>query len=416
MNERSYTLLRKTLNRAARGPFENDIGRFIEGQLARGYNLGTTKWHVYSVVRFGEWLSGRGLRPASVTAENIDEFNPPQQHNLRRRWSGAAVRDIIELVTGRPVPCKAVEDPSDFEKQTEEITRSYAGYLRTERGLVETTNSRYVSLVRAFLSSLVPGDGKALDFGLLRGADVSRFLLGYTAKFSPAQSKLMVCALRSFFRYLSVINLTTMDLEATVPTVPNWKLQTLPKSLKDDEVQRLLDSCDRSRSVGIRDYAAILVMARLGLRAGEVAHLKLDDINWESGELLISGKSERIHRLPITEDVGAAIAAYLQRARPHSESRLVFLRVRAPYTGFSRATGVSCIIRHAMTRAGLNPPRKGAHTLRHTVACQMLRNGGTLYEIGRLLRHQSPQTTTIYAKVDLEALRDLALPWIGGDR
>lgn len=188
----------------------------------------------------------------------------------------------------------------------------------------------------------------------------------------------------------------------------------LPWYLEAQEVEKVLESCDRRRKMGKRDYAILLLLARLGLRAGEVAHLTLDEIDWRAGELLIRGKGTRVDRLPLPHEVGEALADYLQKGRPACSSRCLFIKCKAPLEGFARRGSISCVVGAALRRAHLNPPHKGAHILRHSLATGMLRNGASLGEIGQVLRHQQPQTTEIYAKVDFNALRTLALPWPGG--
>jgi integrase/recombinase XerD len=190
----------------------------------------------------------------------------------------------------------------------------------------------------------------------------------------------------------------------------------LPKSLPLQHVKRVLASCNRKTAIGRRDYAMLLLLARLGLRAGEVVSLALDDIDWEAGYLTVRGKGDRRAPLPLPADVGKAIAAYLKYGRPRSTSRCVFLRGRAPASSFKSSPAVSTVVRHALARAGIDRPRKGAHQFRHTLATEMLRQGVSLREIGDLLHHRHPQTTTIYAKVDLVSLRTLGLAWPGGAR
>jgi site-specific recombinase XerD len=224
----------------------------------------------------------------------------------------------------------------------------------------------------------------------------------------------MVTALRSFLRFIYQQGQTATDLSMCVPTVANWDLSELPKFLKPEEVDRLLQSCDKSSFIGQRDYAVLLLLARLGLRAGEVVHMVLEDIDWEAGELIIRGKSARQDRLPLLQDVGEALATYLCHGRPHCSSRRVFIRQLAPHKGFSSSTAIGDIIRRAFARAGLQRTHKGAHLLRHSLATQMLNQGASLNEIGEILRHQQPHTTEIYAKVNWVALRDLAQPWPGG--
>jgi integrase len=191
-------------------------------------------------------------------------------------------------------------------------------------------------------------------------------------------------------------------------------MASLPRALSSEEVQHLLAHCERHTAVGRRNWAILLLLARLGLRAGEVVGLAFEDLDWEAGELRIRAHGGNSDRLPIPQDAGAALADYLRHARPACSSRRVFVRMRAPHRGFASSVAICCIVRRALERAGLNPAHKGAHLLRHSVATQMLRQGASLAEIGELLRHRSPQTTMIYAKVDLDLLRPLALPWPGG--
>lgn len=205
-----------------------------------------------------------------------------------------------------------------------------------------------------------------------------------------------------------------MNLAAVVPSIPHQRLAGVPRYLETREVEMVLRSCDRRRKIGKRDYAIFLLLARLGLRANEVVLLTLDDIDWRNGELLIRGKGARVDRLPLLQDVGQALADYLKNARPTCSSRRMFIQCRAPLEGFARPGCVSNLVRWALQRVHLSPSNRGAHVLRHSLATGMLRNGASLAQIGQVLRHQLPQTTEIYAKVDFNALRALALPWMGG--
>jgi integrase len=217
---------------------------------------------------------------------------------------------------------------------------------------------------------------------------------------------------RSFFRFLLQRGEIEIDLAASVPTVANWRLSTVPKYLTPKEIQAMLDACNQETSTGRRDYSILLLVARLGLRAGEVVALNLQHIDWRAGEITVPGKGLVHDRMPLPVDVGQALAAYLRRDRPRScESRRVFIRMKAPRRGFANPSTVSTIVRRALERAGLEPPVKGAHLLRHSLATEMLRQGGSLAEIGEVLRHRVPNTTEIYAKVDFHGLRLLGLPW-----
>jgi site-specific recombinase XerD len=256
-----------------------------------------------------------------------------------------------------------------------------------------------------FLSSLDSSSG--LDLARLAAADVSSFLARECPKRSVSGARDLVCALRSLLRYLHLAGLITAPLVWAVPSVADLRDRSLPRDLEPVVVRRLLASCDRRTLVGRRDFAILLLLARLGLRAGEVAAITLDDIDWRAGMLLVHGKGSREDTLPLPADVGEAIVSYLRR-RPRCECRALFLRVSAPRQGLNRCT-IAWVVRAACDRAGL--PRVGAHRLRHTAATQMLRAGATLAEIGQVLRHREQKTTAIYAKVDHAALRPLARPW-----
>jgi integrase len=272
----------------------------------------------------------------------------------------------------------------------------------------------YVPFAEELLSSRF-GDSD-LDFAKLTATDVTKFIQGRAHQLSPGRAKLLVTALRSFLRYLRYRGEISVDLAACVPSVAVWSLSTVPKFLPAGTVQRFLDQCERNTPDGKRNYAVLLLLARLGLRACEIVSMSLDDIDWDSGRMTIRCKGGRWAQLPLPSDVGEAIAIYLRSGRPCSGCRRVFLRHRAPIHGFTQSTTVSAIVRRALIRAGIDSVRKGAHLFRHTLATDLLREGSSLDEIGELLRHRSPNTTAVYAKVDLVTLRTLALPWPGAER
>jgi integrase/recombinase XerD len=222
----------------------------------------------------------------------------------------------------------------------------------------------------------------------------------------------LVFALRSFLRFCYLEGRIDADLSAAALTITGRRRSSLPKGISRPDADALLRSCDRRRAIGRRDYAVLLSLLRLGLRAGEVATLTLDDVDWRAGEIVVHGKGGRLDRLPLPGDVGQAMVAYLQRGRPSSGHRELFLRALAP-TGPLAGGGVSWIVRRACRRAGT--PEVGAHRLRHTAACEMIAAGIPLPEIGAVLRHRSRASTALYARVDLDALRSVALPWPGGD-
>lgn len=224
----------------------------------------------------------------------------------------------------------------------------------------------------------------------------------------------MVSALRSFFRFLRHRGDITIDLAACVPPIASWKFSTLPKFLPPDQVQRVLNHCNRQTAKGRRDYAILLLLARLGLRACEIVGLTLDDIHWQAGTISIRGKANRQAMLPLPPDVGQAIAVYIKNDRTACSTRRVFIRMRAPRRGFANSIAISTIVARSLKKAGIDAPHTGAHLFRHSLATQMLRQGATLSDIALLLRHRSLNTTTLYAKVDVTALHALAQPWPGG--
>lgn len=289
----------------------------------------------------------------------------------------------------------------------------YEQYLRRERGLSPVTGGRYWWVLRRFLRERF-GDGP-VRLSELTPDDVTQFLLRrHAQRRTPKVVQLHVTALRSFLRFLFLEGDLGRDLSAVVPTVRSWRLADIPKFLKAADIDRLLQSCNRTSLVGRRNYAVLLLLARLGLRAGEVVRLELGDLDWRAGELTVRGKGSVHDRLPLPREVGEALAVYLRTDRPSCTTRRVFLRTRAPHRGLNHSSTVSTIVRRALDRVGLTPPIKGAHVLRHSLATELLRRGASLAEIGEVLRHQTPQTTAIYAKVDLEGLRPLARPWPTG--
>lgn len=237
---------------------------------------------------------------------------------------------------------------------------------------------------------------------------------GRASQLSQARAKCATIALRSFLRYLRFRGDILLDLAAAVPTVPNWSMTGIPRAISADHVRAVLDSCRRDTAVGCRDYAILMLLARLGLRSGEIVALTLDSIDWDLGSLTVVGsKGGQRSELPLPAEVGQAIAEYLQRGRPRSNCRILFLRAVAPIRGLGSSTSIGSIVIAAIARAAVRPLHGGAHQFRHALACEMLRQGANLTEIGSLLRHQRQKTTGIYAKVDFAALRPLSLAWPG---
>jgi site-specific recombinase XerD len=296
----------------------------------------------------------------------------------------------------------------------EQCVEGFERYLRDERVLTRATIINYLPFIRCLLGERFAD--RRVELGALCACDIAGFVRRQASQMRGKRAKLMTAALRSFLHYARYRGDITADLAAAVPVVAGWSMSSIPRAIPADEVRKLLARVSRRTAMGRRDYAILLLLARLGLRASEVAFLDLDDMDWTAGRLRVRTKGGRYSELPLPAELGEAIVAYLQHGRPRSTSRRVFLRAKAPIRGFRGPSAISSIVCHALARAGIDAPTKGAHQFRHALATQLLRHGASLTEIGELLGHRSPETTKIYAKVDLDALRALALPWPGGVR
>lgn len=400
------------LSREPEGPLAAYLAAFAESLKQQGYTPRYLHRQVMLAADFSRWLKQRGIRLCRIAADDPTKY-------LRWRWQrrrpregdSAALVHVIEFLRGEQVLPAVKQAPRQLTP-AEAWVQAYAQYLRDDRGLAEATVRNYAPFIDRFLADRF-GTG-SVQLARLQARDVLRFVQGQARHLQLKRAKLMTTALRSFLRYARYRDAIRADLAAVVPCVANWSKPAIPRGIAPEQVRRLLSHIDRGTAMGRRDYAVLLLLARLGLRASEVAFLELEDIDWAGGCLSVQGKGGRRTQLPLTQEVGEALAAYLQHGRPHSASRRVFLRARAPIRGFKGQVAVGTIVRHALRRAGIDAPTNGAHQFRHGLATEMLRHGATLAQIGDLLGHQNPQTTTIYAKVDLEGLRPLALPWPGG--
>jgi site-specific recombinase XerD len=379
----------------------------------QGYGRHSIRQQIVVIADFSRWLKQKHIDIRALDSRVMDRFL-----RLRRRQQRVRRGDPKTLERMLAMLCQTVvvkqHQPPVADNAQSRVTNEFRRYLLQERGLSPSTLHNYVPVIEQFLSERF--HNRAPNFAMLRAPDVTGFVMRHAHQLSPGRAKLMVTALRSFFRYLRHRGGMSTDLTGCVPTVPNWSLSTLPKFLPAADVERILEGCDRKTSVGRRNHAILLLLARLGVRAGEVVGLNLDDIDWSTSQITVRGKGGRSAQLPLAADVGAALAAYLRHDRPRSATRRVFLRHRAPFVGVANSSTISSLVRRALKHAGVESAHTGAHVLRHSLATSLLRQGGSLDEIGDLLRHQSPNTTAIYAKVDVTALHTLALPWPGGAR
>lgn len=391
------------------------LGDYLEGFEAllgaRGYARATQQQTLRVAADFSRWLDRRKLQSGDVDERRGEEFLRARRRRRRaHRSDRPTLRMLIEHLRQlgvTPTPARAVE-PTELSP----VEQRFRLYLAQERGLSRATLINYLPVVRRFLSwRFATGVIQLAD---IRLSDVTQFVSRHAHVFSPGRVKLMLTALRSFFRFLRLRGETTVDLASSVLSAADWRHARMPQWIPAAQVTQILRHCDQQTAVGQRDYTIVLLLARLGLRAGEVVSLTLDDIDWDAGDLVVRGKGGRQDRLPLPHDVGKALATYVRHGRPSCESRRVFICAKAPRRGFTGSMAVCTIVRRALMRAGLQPPSHGAHLLRHSLATTMLRRGASLAEIGEILRHRHPDTTAIYAKVDFQALRAVAPPWPRG--
>jgi site-specific recombinase XerD len=300
--------------------------------------------------------------------------------------------------------------PSPPRTPVERLLKEFVDYLRRERGLAEETIAHYHHTASRFLAERACRLEAADGVGSLGPQEVTAFVLSEADRLNVGSLRQSVAALRALLRFLHAEGHLSTSLVAAAPAAAGWHGGELPRALEPQQVEQLLTSCDRSTVSGLRDYAMLTLLWRLGLRAREVADCRVGDVDWRSGEILIRGKGNRHEMLPLPVDVGQALVEYCIRGRPQRSCQALFLQKTAPYGSLTR-NSVSQAVRQACQRAGLPPV--GAHRLRHTTATEMLRAGASLAAIGQVLRHRDVATTAIYAKVDRNALRALARPWPG---
>jgi len=391
---------------------DNYIPVFTSFLSSQGFTAPSLRSKIQIVRNFSRWIDKQQIKVCEVDEGAIDAFF--KQHprpGYVRRGDLSALHSLLEWL--REIEVTRALLPEVDSGELHSIECHFSRFLEEERGLSQATLDNYLPMMRCFLTERFGSNPIVLSE--IDASDVTQFVLRYARTMSCRRAQLMTSALRGFFRFLYLRGDIASDLAASVPTVADWKMSELPKSLEPEEVEGLLQSSDNSTAIGQRDYAVLILLARLGLRAGEVVAMTLDDIDWEAGLITIRGKGARHDQLPIPQDVGEALATYLRHGRLPCGTRRVFIRARAPRRGFSSSVAIADIVRRALTRAGLDPIRKGAHLLRHSLATKMLQRGACLSEIGEILRHSTQNTTEIYTKVDLVALSALARPWPGGD-
>jgi integrase/recombinase XerD len=390
------------------GPAGALFDGFAQALFQAGYPAVTARKHLRAAEHFIDWSNRRRLSIADLSEQLLMRFGRHLDRCRCRYRHGDRMNVLYGVrlflnhlrdagVVAMPVMKDAVQDPA--------LLSAFCRWMRQQRGTCEATLSNYGRRIRELLKRLGEEPSR------FEARSLRRFVLEQSRVSGWAAAKTCTTALRMFLRFLIADGQCAVGLDAAIPTLAHWRLAALPRYLPSDDVERVIDSCDRASAVGRRNRAILLLLARLGLRAGDIVQLRLSDIDWQGAWIHVCGKGRRTTRLPLTQEVGDAIVAYLQDGRPAAQTDALVVGCRAPFRAFARGV-VPLIVGRALDRAGVVRPTRGAaHLLRHSVATSMLRQGASLQEIGALLRHQSIETTQIYAKVDVMALQQIAQPW-----
>lgn len=397
----------KSLRDGLGGPL---LERFASELYQRGYAKMTVRRHIRAAEYLLSWINLEGIKISSLTEKFLDRFGrhidqsryPRYRHSYRLRLL-IGVRLFLKHLRRAGVITEPVKDSTDSDPV---LLNEFCRWMHNQRGISENTLSQYSRHIRNLLKRL--GE----DPVRFEARNLREFVLDTNQKSGWAAGKMCTTAIRMFLRFLIAEGKCTVGLDEAIPVLAHWRLSSIPRYVKPEEVERIIDTCDWNSPVGKRNRAILLLLSRLGLRAGDIVNLSLEEIDWEGAWLYVSGKGRRHARLPLTQEVGDAIADYMQFGRPQVETDILFIRARAPFRAFESSSAISVIVAQAMHRAGVTCRVRGAaHVLRHSVATSMLRQGASLQDISAMLRHRSIETTQIYAKVDVVALRQITQPW-----
>ncbi len=389
-------------------------GPLLEGfakELCQGgYAEITARRHIRAAEHLLYWTNHQGIPILSLTEKFLERFDrhldqcqcPRYGHSDRLQLLNGARLFLKHLRSGGIITSPVIESTA----QDPVLLTEFCQWMHQQRGTGDLTLYNYSLSIRDLLKRLGE-DPVRFDAQSLR-----HFVLEKSQQSGWAAAKKCTTALRMFLRFLIAEGKCAAGLDAAIPALAHWRLSSLPRYVQPEEVERIITSCDLSSPVGRRDRAALLLLARLGLRAGDIVKLRLSDIDWQGAWIYICGKGRRQARLPLTQEVGDAIVDYLQDGRPQTDTDVLFIRSRAPFCAFASHCAISVIVAKAMRRAGVACRSRGAaHVLRHSAATSMLRQGASLQDIAAILRHRSIETTEIYAKVDVATLRQIAQPW-----
>jgi integrase/recombinase XerD len=401
---------RLTLERYRSGLIGPHLDTFSAWLDEHGYRRASIRRHVREAVHFSAWAKTAKIPIERLNRDTLNrlycylaERERLRNHNGDHQHLYQSACVLVSFLEATGVVCRATPVTA-APSSADELWREFTEWMQTQRGTMSSTLANYRLSIAALLQD-IGTTPRTFTAEALR-----HFLLRQTKQSSQVQSKTLATALRMFLRFLIARGDCATGLDYAIPTVARWRLATLPKYLPADTVERLIQSCDPVSALGARDRAILLLLARLGLRSGDVSALRLHDLHWSEAELIVSGKNRCQTRLPLPQDVGDAILHYLHHARPRVSSERVFITTTAPLVPISRQV-VGRAVRRALCRTGISAPTQGAHLLRHSAATSLLRDGVSLSAIGALLRHASIDTTTLYAKVDVGLLREVAMPW-----
>jgi integrase/recombinase XerD len=399
----------RTLQRFRSGPLGIYVQKLADQLSDLGFRRSTIRLQLRAADHFGRWLCRRKQLQATSFSD-IETY--VRRHGSVKAGDRQAIFRLFVIMEQEGAVSRAAGMKGS---PLDEFLQRFVDFLAEERGLCVASIALRRRTAKQFAHHCFGAD--AVDWPRIGAGQILSFIQKAVRCARTADSaRNITTAVRSLLKYLHFSDLIAKDLSGVVPAVAGWSMATIPKGLSRDQVNRILESCNRNTPVGRRDYAILLLLARLGLRAGEVAQLELNDIDWKLGLISVVGKSGRPSQLPLPYDVGKAIAAYLRCDRPPTSCRRIFLRIPAPHVGLNLSEGVGPIAKRAIERAGVKSFGKGAHQFRHGLATEMLRSGASLAEIGEVLRHQDLRSTSIYAKVDVNALRMLAQVWPGGEK
>lgn len=394
---------------ASQDVIQGHIAAFVADLRAAGYARDTLSAKGAALERFISWRGRRKRSSPDPTESEISEFLTKVSQGSRRSVSSRALFDFLDYLRRWNVVTTCAPRPP--ETVSSALVQRYADFLRNEKGLAELSLKVYLPVAEDLLHYLETEHRtrsvRRLDASLLRA-----FLFERARARSSEGVRLLASSLRSFLRFLHVQDEIPNDLTAAIPTVRRWAQPDIPKKLTPAEVKRVLAAPDPDTATGRRDFAILLLLARLGLRSSEILSIELGDLHWRTGEIVIRGKGNHQDLLPLPREVGSAIASYLRRDREARPTRRVFLRTIAPRVPLTGPASVGHIVRRAMTKAGVERPKQiAAHLFRHTLASSMLQHGASLRDISEVLRHRTLVSTEVYAKIDLGGLAEVARPW-----